>query len=800
MTVHPLSAAATVLATLTLLQLPRVPPPGAVAALGGLLVVLAVVSARRKRFSALMILALCLVPGRGLYEASRWQTSLLPDACERKSLLVSGRVRGLSRSYEQGKGRLWRVTLDVDELRPQTCRGPQRIRVYLNQAVEGPLETRSEPFPPGSPLALEARLRRPWGLVNTINGTGERDYLLRGIHGIGSAKLSREPWVASPDSLAETLGSTRLAISTWIRRETDGETGPLLAALAVGDQRHIGAGTWSQLRNFGLTHLLVISGLHVSLAAMPGWCIGALASRMLRLGERNARYPPVLLALAGAGSYALLAGLSLPTQRALLMLILLSLPRLAGRPVCGSGTLAMAVVCLLVLEPLAVLGASFWLSCGAVALLLWFARWTKGIRGLRQLVLVQVFLVVAMLPLSLFWFGSGSGPGAALNLIAIPMVSLWTTPLLLTALLSHSLALPFAVELLELSGMSLTILLRLMTALQSIAGAPTELGKAPTLGALALFLIAVGACLTPALRGARFAPMLLALPLLISPVFPRPPRLEVSFLDVGQGTAVLLRSGFRLLLYDTGPGPPDGQPVALRAVLPELRRYPGDRLEMLVISHPDLDHSAGERMLQERTGVKALRRGIAAHDSGERCRHGRMERFGSDIRLEYLSSAQPSDNDNNASCVLLLHALGYRFLLTGDIDQDRERELVAYWRDRLRADVLLAAHHGSGGSTGRLWLRSVKPAYVIVTAARANRFGHPAPEVLRRVAAQGAVLLNTASDGALVFSLGADGELHCRRRRHTGLAFWRRGPGVANCGTVARRPVGIIPAIKTGEP
>ncbi|MEM9760290.1 MAG: DNA internalization-related competence protein ComEC/Rec2 [Pseudomonadota bacterium] len=800
MTVHPLAVAGAVWATLVVLQVPVLPPPGAVPAAGALLVVSALIAAHRGKSSAAIALCLCLVPGRALYEASLWQTSLLPEACERRPLRLNGQVRELARSYEQGDGTLWRVTLDVDELLPPRCRGPRRIRVYLKEAVEREPEVHGEPFPPGKTLALEARLRRPWGLVNTVQAVGEREYLRHGIHGVGAAKLSPQQPSVSRENIALKLGRVRLALSTWIRHAMDERAGPLLTALAVGDQRHIGAQTWSQLRNFGLTHLLVISGLHISLAAMPGWCIGALASRLLCLAERHARYPPPVLALAGAGAYALLAGLSLPTQRALLMLTLLCLPRVAGRPVCGARTLAMAVVCLLVLDPLAVLSPSFWLSCGAVALLLWFAGWKKGIRGVRQLVLVQIFLVVAMLPLSLFWFGSGSGPGAALNVIAIPMVSLWTTPLLLAALFTHSLGLPFAVELLELSGLSLRILLGLMTHLQPIVGAPTELDKTPAVGVLLLFMIAVGAWVIPALRGARFASMALALPLLISPLVPRPPRLEVSFLDVGQGTAVLLRSGHRLLLYDTGPGPPDGQPVALRAVLPELRRYPGDRLEMLVISHPDLDHSAGEGMLRERTGVAVLRRGIAAKDSRERCRHGRRERFGHRIHLEYLSSAQPSDDDNNSSCVLLLHAFGYRFLLTGDIDQDRERDLAAYWGEELWADVLLAAHHGSGGSTGRLWLRRVKPAYVIVTAGRANRFGHPAPGVLHRVAAQGAVLLNTATDGALVFSLGPDGELRCRRRRHRGLAFWRRGRGTSDCGTVARRRAGIIPAIRTGEP
>jgi competence protein ComEC len=204
-------------------------------------------------------------------------------------------------------------------------------------------------------------------------------------------------------------------------------------------------------------------------------------------------------------------------------------------------------------------------------------------------------------------------------------------------------------------------------------------------------------------------------------------------------------------------------------------------LDVLVISHPDRDHDAGEPLLLERFAPGQVRRGVAATTSHERCRSGRAERFAPGVTLHYLSTALARDTDNNASCVLLIEAHGRRILLPGDIDAERERDLVAYWGVRLEADILLAAHHGSGGSSSRLWLRSVDPDYVVATTARANHFGHPAPRVVQAVSARGALLLDTAYSGAVGFTIDAGGKLSCRRYRHRGSPFWRRGGRVRDC-------------------
>jgi competence protein ComEC len=766
-----------------------------------MLVFLLLGTRHRRPRSRLVLLALALIPLRALYEASLWQAQQLPTACERLPVTLEATTLGLATYYEQYGDRVWRLRLRIDELQPARCRGPTNALVYVPESkLTGTSAEGVERFPPGVRLQLTAQLRRPWGRVNPQALAGERAYLIEGIHALASAQaVARRE--AGERGLRARLGQQRLRLSTWIRARSDDARGPLLAALAVADRRFIGHERWEQLRRYGLTHLMVISGLHVSLAALPGWFLGYLLQRVLPAGERFARLLPVVLALAGAGAYALLAGGSLPTRRALLMLLFLSLPRLAGRPVSAAGTLSIAVLCVLLLDPLALLGASFWLSVGAVALILWYTAWARRERDRFELPRLQLFLITAMLPLSLFWFGEGSGPGALLNLLAIPLVSFCVLPALLLAVILHGLWMPAAEAALQLGSLPLAFLLACMDYGDGILQRLPAPAFNTSLPALSLMLLAAGLFVVPLGRGFRLAASLLVLPLVLRPGglaidFPRNERAlhfpasvlagrdhraELLIFDVGQGTAVLLHAGGRVLLYDTGPGPPSGPPTASRSVLPTLRRLSPGGLDTLVISHPDRDHDAAERLLLERYAPLRIRRGVAAPGSVERCRSGRSERFASGVRLHFLSSAQPGDSDNNASCVLMIDAHGHRFLLPGDIDAVRERELVAFWGDRLRASVLLAAHHGSAGSSSRLWLRSVDPDYVVATAARANRFGHPAERVRRAVAERSAVLLNTATDGALSFVITADGALVCRRLRHRAAPFWRRGEHERAC-------------------
>jgi competence protein ComEC len=388
-------------------------------------------------------------------------------------------------------------------------------------------------------------------------------------------------------------------------------------------------------------------------------------------------------------------------------------------------------------------------------------------------------MLTAMIPVGLLVFGSSSGPGGLVNLVAIPLVTFLVVPTLLLSLLLGVFWEPGAIATLAVPSFLMETLWSAMAFWE--AWLPAWSPRVyPGTAALLLCLLAAVLLALPGVRVHWTVVLFLLAPLPLAAGFTRSGPVSVVVFDVGQGTAVLVRDGDAALLYDTGPGPPDGPPLAERTVLPGLARLGVASLEMLVVSHPDRDHAAGESMIRDRLAPTRIRRGRGG--DGRRCRLGGRERLGRFVTLQSLSVARPGDSDNNASCVLIVEARGRRFLLPGDIDDRRERALVAYWRDALRADVLLAPHHGSGSSSSHLFLRTVDPLFLVVTAARANHFGHPADAVLKRAAQRGITVLNTAFAGAIEFRIDATGALHCRRYRHALAPFWRTGTGRRDCG------------------
>jgi competence protein ComEC len=799
----PLGIAATViLMACAALQLPILPPRWLIDRVMLLLLTLLLLWFLRapggvpNRRGILFALVATLTLGITLHAGAEWREQLLPDACERESLELQGTIRGLVWRSGEGDNPAQRVDLTVEQLAPAHCAGPLRVRLYIPDTLlpfsglsnSDIAPNRGAKLRPGDRLRVTASLRRPWGLLNPFAMEGERRYLLSSLHGVGSVQRLQHVPLASDRAAMAKLDRLREDLSLWVRSHAPGETGGLLAALAVGDRRFISSESWARLRLYGLTHLMVISGMHVSLLALPGWWLGSGITRSLALVARPPRigpWLPVCFAILPAGVYSLLAGLSLPTQRALIMLVCALLPLLFDRSPEPSRLLAICALALFILDPVSLLGASYWLSLMAVALLLWFTAWQAKTSGLRRLAATQGFMLLAMIPAGLYWFGTASTAGGVLNLLAIPLVTLVIVPSLLAAVALSELAPSLAVASLQLSDNVLSTLWHAMAYWEpSLAGNAQFFGS-PGLalcmaGVLGLALLAL-----PDFRGRWALLILMCLPLCIpslpAAVYGRDRAVDILFFDVGQGTAVLVRDGQSLLLYDTGGGPPDGTPVAARSILPLLRARGVRDLDWLVISHPDRDHDAGEQLLSDSFAVRQQRVGRVDREVHDLCRMGEMQALGPSVTLRFLSSALARDSDNNASCVLMLSAHGRRVLLPGDIDNRRERELLAYWGDELRADVLLAAHHGSASSSSRLWLRSVAPMLVVFTAGRSNRFGHPAAAVLDRVRGSGAVPVNTALRGAIRLRIEPGGKLRCIAHRHRWQAFWRHAATDRDC-------------------
>ncbi len=625
---------------------------------------------------------------------------------------------------------------------------------------------------------LLLRLKRPRALLDPGSADSERSALERGIVATG--------YVRDDDGNQQLPGprwcvdGVRAAIAAGIAaRVRDQHDASLLRAFAVGDTRGLSQDDWAVARANGVSHLIAISGFHVGVAAVFGvWLAWLIYALWPRLGLCLPRPPAQAgAALLAAGVYSALAGFGLPTVRTLLMIAVVALARCSRRASGGAQSLALALVAILLADPLAVLAAGFWLSFAGVAFLILFLQ-SRG-RGWRafvhELSAGQLLMTVALLPLTLWFFGQASLVGALSNLVAVPVVSFVIVPCALFGMLLLALCPPLATPVLWLAAHIVHAQWWLLERMASWPGAQWYL---PLVQPYALGLALAGALWLFLPRGVplRWLGGLLFLPLLLPPrSVPAEGAFRVWVLDVGQGLSVLVHTRGHALVYDAGARYPSGFDLGEAVVLPSIHALGIRRLDMLMISHGDNDHAGGAAAI-----VKAFPQ--ARRLAGEparmpvpmvQCVAGQSWQWDG-VRFRVLSPGPGGgDHDNDSSCVLLVEGRGGRVLLTGDISLKME-PAVAAALDAGPPPVLLVPHHGSKTSSSAAFIAALKPPLAVVSAGWRNRFDHPRPEVVARYAEAGVPLFNTAVQGALEMDFPADGPPRRRpgwRLRQT--RYWR---------------------------
>lgn len=695
--------------------------------------------------------ALLLGTAVGLCAAQSLLAKRLPVGCERTPAWIEGRVAGLPHVFLQPEGRQWqRFEFVRDTAGTGPCAGPRRLLLT---------DSSGRTLQPGEHWRFLVRLRTPWGMQNPGGTNRQRGYAEAGIDAVGSVSSSAPAQRLGEHNGRERHHRVRQQISEQIRSALgSGPEAALVRALAVADRNGLTTPLWRVFQQFGVSHLLVISGLHVGMVAACGLLLGAALCRVLALFgmHRNTGALPPLLALLLATLYTALAGFTLATSRAWLMFAALLFAAMIGRPALSWRNLLLAATVLLALNPLAVLGAGFWLSFTAVGCLLWFGAWHSG---RSRWLGAHGFMALVMLPLSGVWFGGTSLIAALSNALLVPLVGMIVVPLVLAGSVAALMGSGLATPLWALGAWPLARLLPLAETLAQQYPQAIFRDVVTTPLALGLSVVALLLLCMPLRWLHRTLLFALVLPLLLPFASHRvasPQAVHVLVLDVGQGTSVLVYDRQHALLYDTGGGAPGGVPVAERAVIPVLRQRGISRLDTLIVSHGDRDHSAGIESLRPWWVSGALWAGPDLADAvgAQVCRAGAAWRWGDDVRFQLLSPAEGEQlNKNDGSCVLRIQLPGIELLLPGDIGAERERTLVRYWRSSLASDIALAAHHGSHTSSSWAWLRQVAPAYVVFTHARANHFGHPARVVVDRHSVAGITTVSTAESGALEWVL-----------------------------------------------
>ena len=674
----------------------------------------------------------------------------LPEACNRQPFSVIGEVVSLPRVSLIAEGRRrQRFEFLLHSQSSVMCSGPRKLLLsyYGDQNIL-----------PGQRWEFQVSLRRPWGLANPGSHNMQSWYATGGIDAVGTAKVGhgRLRGEGAPWSSLHHRWRQQLTVKIAEAGLSDAAEA-VVKALTVADKSGLNYEMWSLFQRYGINHLLVVSGLHIALVSGLAFMLGRLvASATAGLGLSACRWPwPECSAMAMATLYAALAGFSVATQRALLMLASFMLARLLRRQSNAPGSLMTAAFLLVLVNPLVMLSSGFWLSFSAVAALLWMGLWQKsGLKG--RYLAPHLYMALVMFPVGALWFGGASWVSAPANFLMIPLVGLCVVPLSLLGAFFSLLGLDSTASTLwKLAGLPIDWLWPLA---EKLAGDQALFVATPasTLS-ICLGLLAVGLIVLPFGRVLRGLCVVMLLPLFLARPQPSPePQLNV--LDVGQGTAVVFTVGERALLYDTGGGHPSGPNMSQSVVLPWLSHKGISALDTLMISHNDLDHSAGAADIMAALPIRQVWRGEKLHYQGRRCDAGVSWQWPGKTRFHILSPVGAQEG-NNASCVLLIETPDHRYLLAGDIDVAQEQDLIRYWGKKLASDVLLVGHHGSRTSTSQAWLNQVSPRVAVIGAGYASRFGHPHQDVVSRLQGSNVMVYQTALEGAITVSTDPSGGL-----------------------------------------
>lgn len=748
--------------------LPALPPPALL--LAPALLALAAWW-RWRRFALLALACFCAGVAFSAWRAAQVLEQRIPPSWEGVPLRVEGVVEGLSDPSPPRGLRFRFRPREVQAGKEPPRPGQGSWQLFSPLPGRGPA--------PGSLCRLEVRLKRPHGAANPAGFDFEAWLLSEGISATGSVRSLQ----CSPPPGA-TVDGLRLQLrEAFVLRYPERPAAGVLLALVSGDRSLVPAAAWDDYSTTGVVHLMAISGLHVMLlAATVGWLLFRLLRHFPALALRWPLQRPVLLASLGVGlAYSLLAGFSVPTVRTLLMVAVVALASLAGRRLPPFQVLLVALVLVLLASPLSVHATGFWLSFGAVSVLMLVGDGGDGAPAWRQAIRLQFAVTLLLLPLTLWFFDRASWVSPFANLVAVPLVTFGVVPLGLAGFLCWLAGADAGAALAWEGGIRLVeVLDALMAQFAAWPQASMPLALAD-LAALGWLVLALACLLQPVSHGLR-----LLCPILLLPLFGPAPaltgvQLRLTVIDVGQGLSVLVETAGHRLLYDTGPAMGPRADAGARHVLPLLWRRGIYRLDGLVLSHGDLDHTGGAASVL--AGVRVgwglgappveLPPGLAWRPcvAGQ---HWAWDGWSFDMLYPDESERAAATSDNNRSCVLRIRRGGDAILLPGDLERPGEHALL----DRLAsadlaARVLVLGHHGSRSSTSAAFLAAVRPQWALASAGYRNAFRHPNRQVIARLEEGGVAWRNTASSGALTLRFDGAGAMTLEEWRKASGHYWQ---------------------------
>ena len=730
----------------------------------------------------------------------------LPAEWQGKDIQIIGVVGKLPTQHEHGL----RFIFDVEQvLTPNAIVPPHILLASYDGVQKEPLDIHA-----GERWRLTVRLKQPHGSSNPHDFDFEAWMLENKLRANGyihrtEDNLRLDALVQSPDyyiqslrekvrdriqktlnplsSLLHPVQISHAASGKWVRDsaevsvvEKNNYIG-VLTALAIGDQTGIPAAQWQVFTRTGVNHLMSISGLHITmlsgLAFAASYWLWRRSARLTR--ALPARKAAALIGLLVALGYALLAGYGVPAQRTVYMLATIATVLWLSRTVAPSQILAAALLVVLLLDPWAVLSPGFWLSFGAVALIFYVTA--HRLRPPHWLVTygrVQWAMSIGLIPPLLAMFQQVSLVSPIANAFAIPLVSFVVVPL---TLLGTVLPFDWLLWLAHQAMGGCGYLLEWLNNLPEVVWTQ----HAPPTWSIAIGMFGVLWMLLPRGFPARWLGLIALLPMfLVLPAVPPKGALRLVIFDVGQGLAVAAQTHDHALLYDAGPNFNSEANSGNRILIPALRGMGIARLDGLILTHDDNDHTGGALSILQGIPVDWLSSSLAANhpllqhaSNTQRCMDGQTWEWDG-VRFEVLhptaeSYAEEKIRDNNRSCVLKISTGKNSVLLAADIEKDSEWRLLKQHEEELPATILVVPHHGSKTSSVNAFVAAVHPRYAVFTVGYRNRFGHPREEVVERYRAIGSELLRSDKDGAIVVEMDTQ-NISVERYRKSHARYWQQ--------------------------
>lgn len=707
---------------------------------------------------------------------------------------------------------------------------PKKIRLswYYGSAVNA-----------GDKWQLQVRLKPPHGFITPGAFDYEAWLFQHGVQATGYVRKSSlnnriQVSTASVNYFRQALAEHLDALAAGVQAKHVSAFS-LVKALAIGDKSSISQQQWQVLRNTGTSHLMAISGLHIGLASLFGYVLIRRLVPVVVMKKIPAQHIALVGGMLAAFLYALIAGLSIPTQRAVIMLFVLSLMLLIRRNHRPIDALGLALVLVLLIDPLAVLSAGFWFSFSAVAVIFISitrghsktleneAFWHKLFASLRvilkQWIRLQLLISIFLLPLSLFMFQQVSLVSPLVNLLLIPYVSFLVVPVVLLAIIFFFVQTSFSAWLFALAASLLDFIWPVMTWFSSLPFALWVRGDvsvitllAVTTGMLLLFYTKPVSNMLLSVRpvslrldklGIQWSLRLVAAVLCSSLFFPMllsntslfaDGEYQLTVLDVGQGSAAVIRTQNHVLVFDAGAKFSERLNVGTAVVIPYLRNQGVTQLDRLIISHGDADHIGGAQAILDEYPEALLigqdiepllpsanRQTVGQQSieeiTGQFCSSGMQWQWdGVDFVFlwpEHTNKAVDKKyKRNNLSCVLQVSSKFGSVLLTGDIEKKAELQLLRQFSEQLQSDILIVPHHGSNTSSLLQFITAVNPKISLISVGYKNKYGLPNARVLARYSDNERKLWRTDRDGAISIKLVEGHSFKVQKYREKAARYW----------------------------